>query len=156
MAIALPMFQEMCWKTVMIREFNSQLYHHTKVRVYRNLNNGLVSVQVKGKVVGHTDNLAIANVTLIVSECLRVKMVAENRRKVHAYAEGILLPSLPDIPLSHTLHYNPYRGGYFTRRPGEEVVKTAEYVVVRNNVVYVYTEFGRSVATANIQQLSLF
>jgi hypothetical protein len=75
-------------------------------------------------------------------------MVAENRRKVHAYAEGILLPSLPDIPLLYTLHYNPYRSGYFTRSPGEEVVTTAEYVVVRNNVVYV--------ATASIQQLSLF
>lgn len=132
----------------MVRDFHPHLFYHQKVRVYRNLNNGLVSVQHKGKVVGHTDNLAIAGVRLIVSECLRVQMVAARRRKVHAYAEGILLPYSPDIPLTHTLHYNPYRSGYFTSSPGETIVESAGFVVVKENVVYVTPPV--------IQQLSLF
>lgn len=141
----------------MVRDFHPHLFYHQKVRVYRNLNNGLVSVQHKGKVVGHTDNLAMpsavrvatfAGVRLIVSECLRVQMVAARRRKVHAYAEGILLPYSPDIPLTHTLHYNPYRSGYFTSSPGETIVESAGFVVVKENVVYVTPPV--------IQQLSLF
>jgi len=124
----------------MIREFHPHLYHHLKVRVYRNLNNGLMSVQFKGKVVGHTDNLAIKNVSFIVSEATRIKMVAAKRRAVHAYAEGILMANTPDIPLTHTVHYNPYRSGQFTVSPGEMVVKQSDYVVVKNNVVYVVPE----------------
>lgn len=122
----------------MIKEFHPHLYHHQKVRVYRNLNNGLMSVQFKGKLIGHTDNLAIASVKFIVSETTRIKMVAAKRRAVHAYAEGILLPSSPEISLTYSLHYNPYRSGQFTLSPGELVVKEAEYVVVKDNVVYVF------------------
>ena len=89
-----------------------------KRRVYFNLHKHLFSVQEKvngqWKVVGHTDDITLYNVTFKVSEAGRQRVLKEKRKNVHAFVEGTLSPSplVCDNPL--IIRYNPYKSGSFT------------------------------------------
>ena len=70
------------------------------VRVYRNLLNGLISVQhnVKGRgwiLSGHCDNCVLTEVSLEVSEAGRQRVLKDQKRNVHAYATGKLIGREP-------------------------------------------------------------
>ena len=126
----------------MIKEFDGRLLYGQKVRAYRNLNNGLVSVQnyTKGigwRLFGHTDTLALQSVKYVVSEPARLKMVAAQRRAVHAYAEGILLEEMPLVRSVGRLAYNPYRSGSFTIKETDNIILNSDYLIVANNIVFV-------------------
>lgn len=67
-----------------------------RVRVYRNLHNGKLSVQARipGKgwrVVAHAAAIRLANVTFEVSETARQRVLRTGRKEVHAFAVGDLL-----------------------------------------------------------------
>jgi hypothetical protein len=65
-----------------------------RVRVYRNLANGLLSVQskIKGswKVAGHAESLLLYDVDFKVSEKGRQRVITHKRKNVHAFVYGNL------------------------------------------------------------------
>lgn len=102
-------------------------------RIYRNLNNGKVSIKDKqtNLVVGHADEVWIDKPKFIVSEAGRQRVLKEKRKNVHAYVEGEVVKTvgfvtrnggvvrdntlLSPLELSTGLpvHYNPYTYSHF-------------------------------------------
>ena len=82
-----------------------------KVKVYFNLHKHLFSVQEKvngrWKVVRHTDDITLHNVTFKVSEAGRQRVLREKRKNVHAYVIGHL--SDYQGAFSTEVKYNPYK-----------------------------------------------
>jgi len=99
-----------------------------KVRVYRNLNNGKWSIlatsgEYKNKVVGHLDELALSDVTFIVSAAGQARVRREGRKNVHAYAQGLLssvTAATYDMDVS-IVSYDPYGKDFFFRKDDENV-----------------------------------
>ena len=61
-----------------------------KVRVYRNLHNGLYSIQRDGVVLGHASRVALKRASFKVSEAGRQRVIREGKKNVHAFAIGEL------------------------------------------------------------------
>lgn len=135
-----------------------------KVRVYRNLINGLISVQhsIKGRgwiLSGHCDNCVISEVSLQVSEAGRQRVLNDKKRNVHAYAAGRLISREPKdiyVPTKAIkIGYNPYKHGFFyDKRTGERIENNVKYLVVVDNEVYV--EMNEKVKAKNeFKQIAL-
>ena len=100
-----------------------------KVKVYRNLHNGKMSVQQGGLVVGHCDEILINRAEFVVNESGRQRVIREKRKNVHAFVLGYLShlqrvssPAVGGVPVS----YNPYKmGAFYVRESGEAVTKAA-------------------------------
>lgn len=131
-----------------------------KIDVYRNLNNGLLSVVYKGKVVGHCDMIRLAHAGLRVSEAGRRRVIMEMRKNVHAFVSGdpisvrgfrpykgrslkihrqaelasaqmaVLMGSKTD---SRNVTYNPYKHDSFVDKATGEPVHHADVVDVRSD-----------------------
>ena len=95
----------------------------------------LFSVQEKvngqWKVVGHTDDITLYNVTFKVSEAGRQRVLREKKKNVHAFVEGTLSPSPLKCDNPLTIRYNPYKSGSFTS--GDFNVKQAGAVRLSKN-----------------------
>lgn len=61
-----------------------------KVKVYRNLHNGLYSIQQGGLVLGHAARVALKGASFTVSEAGRQRVIREGKKNVHAFAVGDL------------------------------------------------------------------
>ena len=63
-----------------------------KIQVYKNLHNGKWSLRdSKTKLVlGHADKVLLSDVTSVVKEVGRQKVLADKQKNVHAYVEGTL------------------------------------------------------------------
>ena len=113
------------------------------VRVYRNLLNGLISVQHNIKergwiLSGHCDSCVIVEVSFQVSEPGRKRVLAKRKRNVHAYATGRLISrNSTDIYAPVQLGYDPYKCGFFYDKQTGQKITRAECLIVRNNEVYV-------------------
>ena len=61
-----------------------------KVQVYRNLHNGLISIQdlSTGLVLGHASAVDLQRATFIVREAGRQQVIREQRKNVHAFVRG--------------------------------------------------------------------
>ena len=111
--------------------------------MYRNLNNGLMSVQVKvpGKgwlVAGHVTDLVLSGVTFHVSERGRQRVLRDRCKNVHAWAQGLLVAEYrPDLVATVDLKYNPYTDQTFVQRQTQMPVHDCQFLVVRNNRVFV-------------------
>ena len=86
----------------------------TRVRVYRNLRNGLMSVQAKSSngswlVIGHVESCLLYDADFAVSEAGRQRVIKYNRKRVHAYVYGELADIETDVSLSTKVMYNPYK-----------------------------------------------
>ena len=85
----------------------------TKVRVYRNLRNGLMSVQAyickKWLVVGHVESILLYDAEFNVSEAGRQRVIKEKRKNVHAFVYGELADIDTDVVLPTKAMYNPYK-----------------------------------------------
>jgi len=120
-----------------------------KVEVYRNLNNGMLSIRdAKTKhVVGHADRVTLMDVTFHVSQAGRERVLRERRKNVHAVVRGALVSymfgdgykgrSLEDYlsflanpqfrPIAFgRVRYNPYESGEF--RVADAPIHNAEAV----------------------------
>lgn len=77
---------------------------------------------MKGKVVAHLQAVALRDVTFIVSEATRNKVLQKRCRAVHAWCVGTVVvpPPVPVIEWTE-ITYNPYRAGTFTTRSGMPV-----------------------------------
>ena len=82
------------------------------VKVHRNLNNGTWSVKQSGRVVGHATQIALRDVTWIVQEGGRKRVVEKGQKNVHAYAKGHLMhedaTGSTDTPDGYQVTYNPF------------------------------------------------
>jgi hypothetical protein len=61
-----------------------------RVQVYRNLNNGLISIQdlSTGLVLGHASAIDLQEANFIVREAGRQQVIREQRKNVHAFVRG--------------------------------------------------------------------
>jgi len=95
----------------------STQYLNHQVRVYRNLRNGLMSVQTKVNgswlVVGHVNSVLLENVTFKVSQAGRERVIKNKRKNVHAYVYGTLIEIETKNKLPVAVKYNPYKYSNF-------------------------------------------
>lgn len=80
-----------------------------KVKVYRNLHNGLYSIQRLGRVIGHAQRVALTNTTFVVSEAGRQRVIREGKKNVHAFAQG---------DLAEVYGFQGYRGRHVGKLEG--------------------------------------
>ncbi len=114
-----------------------------RVDVYFNLNKRIFSVRHKGIVIIHTPHLSLKDVTFVVSEKGRQKVIAKKCKNVHAVARGILVSV--DKPViaetSREITYLPYDHHSFfyaeTRGTGKfEDVQTSPFVQCLGKKLY--------------------
>lgn len=109
-----------------------------KYRVYRNLHNGKFSIKNEaGLVVGHADSVRLFNVSPVVSEAGRNRVLKEKRKNVHAYMRGCIVDCQGFTPykgrnfkgftplwfitdLNNRVSYNPYVAGHFVKVNGQK------------------------------------
>ena len=74
-----------------------------KVQVYRNLHNGLISIQdlSTGLVLGHASAVDLQHATFIVREAGRQQVIKEKRKNVHAFVRGKVV----DV-----VNFQPFKG----------------------------------------------
>lgn len=103
-----------------------------KVRLYRNLHNGKISIKQGSLVVGHTDNAVVSEVRFIVSEKRRQKVLSSKQKNVHAYIEGYWQEETSSEN-GCAVWYNPYKTEYFRTETTNEPCHTAEKVSVSSD-----------------------
>jgi hypothetical protein len=74
-----------------------------------------------GKVIAHQPRVVLHGCDFRVSEPQRLKVIAENSRKVHARVWGLCDLSERRDPSLTSVHYNPYRAPTFTLIDGTPV-----------------------------------
>jgi len=113
-------------------------------RLYRNLNNGLISVRCKktNLVVGHAESVTLINPNFKVNEAGRLRVIETKEKNVHAFIEGEILTYCGFVPFRgrtfvmtgtfekepkvhsniepEIITYNPYRFGHFFNKKTEE------------------------------------
>ena len=108
----------------MIKQFKERSVDRTKpVKVYRNLNNGMLSISQKGVVVGHTDAITLKNCTFIVGKG-RERVLKEKVKNVHAFVYGYIVEPTEKVTKPN-LMYNPYTVEFFTDTNTKEAVLEA-------------------------------
>lgn len=124
-----------------IREMDWSAHIGSKIRIYRNLNNGTMSIQVKSgswKVVGHVTEAIVRDVKFHIQEGGRQRVIKEQRKNVHAWGEGILVAQFDDSVIAPVrLGYNPYTNATFVQRGTENPIVGCKYLAVRENLVFV-------------------
>lgn len=100
------------------------------VRVYKNLNNGKMSIQQNGKVVAYTDSITLKNASFKVNEGGRQRVIRERQKNVHAYAIGLIVSFTDHDTLDgQPVTYDPYKFGHFYAKQDpnfNEVIPTSE------------------------------
>jgi hypothetical protein len=96
----------------MKRELSTE-FIGTQVRVYRNLRNGLMSVQAKMNgswlVVGHVQSVLLYDAQFKVSQAGRKRVLEQKCKNVHAFVYGELADIDTDVILPTKAFYNPYK-----------------------------------------------
>lgn len=99
------------------------------IKVYRNLNRkfgkekGFWSVK-QGVVRFHCTQIFLKNVTFPVNERVRLEVVRDEKKQVHAYVEGFIIDRPTYFDNYEAITYNPYENKKFVCCRGE--VKAAE------------------------------
>lgn len=108
-----------------------------RVKVYWNLHKKCFSVQHRGKVIMHVDNIVLHDAEFKVSESGRQRVLMEKRKNVHAFIVGIYDRDFNgDVETSFRVTYNPYKYQNFVFAETEEEVYNA-------NVAKCTTENGK-------------
>jgi hypothetical protein len=97
-----------------------------KVRVYRNLNNGKMSIQccASGHILGHCAEAYLLDVAFVVRESGRQRVLKERRKNVHAFATGTLI---------WATEFTGYRGRTIVGLREGAVLNSYDYEPVRYN-----------------------
>jgi hypothetical protein len=104
-----------------------------RVRVHKNLQRGDWSVTVGGVVVASVDRIVLADVTFRYWVGGRERVLASAasgrpRRRVCAWAEGVVAALPADTLTRVLLHYDPYESAEFRERATGRSVRACEYV----------------------------
>lgn len=113
----------------------------TMYRVYRNLNNGKISIMnAKTRlVVGHADAVILDHASFEVNEKGRQRVIEEGRKNVHAFVKGFIsdvagfeayknreieptlnLDAMPVDRKAYLVKYNPFKSGSFMVEDGDD------------------------------------
>jgi hypothetical protein len=125
-----------------IREMDWNAYSGQRARIYRNLNNGRMSIQIKvagsWKVVGHVTDCILKDVKFHISESSRQRVIREHCKNVHAWGEGGLVGEVDEsIHAPVDLAYDPYLNQAFVQRGTDISIAHCKFLVVRVNRVFV-------------------
>ncbi|HEY9664829.1 MAG TPA: hypothetical protein V6C65_40840 [Allocoleopsis sp.] len=125
-----------------IRSLDWGTYCGQTIRIYRNLNNGTMSIQAKvdksWKVVGHVTDCVVSDVSFKIQDGGRQRVIREGRKNVHAWGQGVLVCQFDsDIFAPIDLSYNPYEDTTFKQRHTDNPIVSCRYLVVRDNKVFV-------------------
>ena len=103
-----------------------------KVRVYRNLHRGCVSVKQGGIVRCWTNNIVLKDCKFIISKAGQRKVRDEKKKNVHAFVEGYLADvRKADEQAGFTWtesYYNPYRTDTFQDKETGRPISSAKFV----------------------------
>lgn len=105
-----------------------------RVRIYKNLHNGMWSIKYKGIVIGYAKEIALANVTYIVSRAGRIRVLKEQRKNVHAFVEGYVSPHPKKQSEYSEVSYNPYKFEYFYEKNTLNQINVSEYAILTNKL----------------------
>ena len=113
----------------------------TIVEVYKNLNNGQLSIRkANGNVIGHHSLAFVERGKFVIQPAGRAKVLATRQKNVHAWVKGIYHPVLPQgwetYPAWNQAAYNPYKADHFYDRARGNRVDTFKFAVVTVNGVY--------------------
>lgn len=100
----------------------------TRAHVYRNLHRRCWSIRVRGKVIGHRDEVALTDCRFVIQPGGQQRARREGRRNVHAYIAGVI--ACPPPEPGRQIAYNPFRHDTFVWRDGGEPVMRASMVVM--------------------------
>ena len=110
----------------------------TPVRVYRNLHNGKLSVQVrqdgKWKVHTHVDDIALDDPQFKVSQKGRERVLREKSKNVHAFVLGNVADhSSFDPESARQVTYNPYKMEHFSTKHDGQPIFSANHARVQSS-----------------------
>ena len=116
-----------------------------KVRCYRNLHRGCISIQQGGLVKCHTDNVILRDFKTIVNKKGQERVRREKAKNVHAFIEGYVIShvetsrdenqqKLLDFKYGQ-LYYNPYKTDDWTDLETGQAVDRGEYVDIATDFV---------------------
>lgn len=116
-----------------IREPVWEQLHGQRVRVYRNLHNGLFSVLHRGRVVAHVPEVHLNDARFVVNEAGRQRVIKEQKKNVHAFVDGTVdhNPERGVQALPTGVTYNPYRFSSFVRAHDSSPIQKAKAVTLR-------------------------
>lgn len=111
-----------------------------QIQVYYNSHKKLFSVQEKvdgkWKVVEHTNEIFLRNVSFKVSEAGRQRVLKKKRKNFHAKMVGERFPFIPkSFVYRDEVSYNPYKGPNFMITKEEKPLDWAKYVTILNGKV---------------------
>ena len=144
-----------------LRQLNWQTAIREQVRIYRNLNNGTMSIQqrIAGRwlVTGHITNCIVENVTFFVSQSGRARVLRDARKNVHAWGQGTLVAQFdPELYAPIALAYDPYINAAFVQRHTQDKIVQCRYLVVRENRVFVSADAVLSSPSKPAESTPLF
>ena len=105
--------------------------------IYRNLRTKTWSKRsTKGRVVGHPLEIFLLDATFHVSQAVRVRVVANKKKEVHAGVRGTPSPLLAGGVIGEKVEvtYNPYHYISFVRKDNLEKVSSADAVHMDHNM----------------------
>jgi hypothetical protein len=111
-----------------------------KVDVYRNLNKGNFSIRKRGKVLLVTDKILLRDVSFVVSEKGRQRVLRNKQKNVHAVVRGIYLGNEveKDNTIMNEAYYDPYKVETFVNIDDKEPLLNAREVYLKENKIYYY------------------
>lgn len=117
------------------REVLQHIDPSKKVRVYRNLHKGCISVKQDGIVRCHADNVVLKNCKFIVSKAGQRRVRLEKKKKVHAYVEGYVIDAHEaDLAIGDSqwseVYYDPYKCDGFMDKEQGKIAEFANFVDV--------------------------
>ena len=112
-----------------------------RVEVYFNLHKKLFSVRdyKTGRVIDHTNHVAIANPQFVVRQGGRKRVLRERKKNVHAFVRGYILPEDDEVCARNYFHtvwhgkevtYNPYKYESFVVKDSEQPIDKAKMAVL--------------------------
>lgn len=124
---------------MIIRE-NRSLDKNKPVEVYRNLQNGKLSIRQKGLVVAYSDEVVLSSVKFVVQPAGLKKARETGQRNVHAFVKGVIWDL--EVPYIIKLHgkevtYNPFKYDSFVYKKTEEEIREANAAIVGGGRVWV-------------------
>lgn len=111
-------------------------------KVYVNLNAECLSVQARNgkswKVINHTNSCLITDFATRVGQATRLRIIAENKKYVHAFILGEVSYDVPgdEAEVVGTVSYNPYKVGYFTVKIDGEIGNFDEWIAANGTDGY--------------------
>lgn len=100
-----------------------------KVMVYRNLNNGRLSIKQGSHIVGHAEEVTLMNARFVVYNGGHSRFLREGVKNVHAYVEGFVTVSKKSFN-GVRVGYNPSKFNHFFKCDTLEKITNASIIKI--------------------------